>query len=125
MWRGLFVSNNDGSHLKATRFKPGQSGNPGGRPVGTRLKITALFLNKLAEDFETHGKSAIVRAREEDPVGYMKVVAGLLPKQVEQTKPMDDLTDAELVAGIALLRARLTGAAGDGAGEAAELQKAH
>ena len=32
---------------KATRFKPGQSGNPGGRPAG--LSITRLVRQKLQE----------------------------------------------------------------------------
>lgn len=100
-----------------TRFKPGQSGNPGGKAKGTRNRLTAAFLHALADDFDEHGKRVIERAREEDPVGYMKVIGALLPKQVEQTQPLEDLTDAELVAGIALLRARLAGSAGAGAGE--------
>jgi hypothetical protein len=91
-----------------TRFKPGQSGNPGGKPHGARNKITAAFLNALAEDFEEHGKKAIQDARQEDPVGYMKVCAGLLPKQIEQTSPLDDVTDPELIAAIAFLKTRLS-----------------
>lgn len=95
-----------------TRFKPGESGNPGGKVKGARNRLQARFLNELADDFDQHGKAAIVRAREEDPMGYVKAVAALMPKQVEQTQPLEDLTDAELTAGIALLRARLTGADG-------------
>lgn len=93
--------------LKDFEFKQGQSGNPGGRPKGTRLKLQGSFLTRLADDFETHGKDAIQAAREKDPVGYIKAIASLMPKQVEQSQPLDDLTDAELVAGIALLRSRL------------------
>lgn len=97
-----------------TRFKPGQSGHPGGKPLRARNNLQVSFLNALCKDFDEHGKDAIERARVKDPVGYMKVCASLMPKQVEQSKPLDDLTDAELVAGIALLRARLTGGAGEG-----------
>ena len=99
---------------KDTRFKPGVSGNPGGRPVGTRLKLQGKFINALADDFELYGKEAIERARTEDPMGYVKTIASMMPKQVEETKPLEDLTDGELVAGIALLRARLTSGAGEG-----------
>jgi hypothetical protein len=100
----------------ATRFKPGQSGNPGGKPVGSRNRLTAHFLNALADDFEVHGKQAITDARTADPMGYVKVVGALMPKQIENTQPLDDLTDGELLAGIALLRSRLADSSGAGGG---------
>ncbi len=95
-------------------FQPGQSGNPGGKPKAARNRLQGGFLNALADDFDAHGKDAIVRAREEDPMGYVKAIVALMPKQVEQSQPLDDLTDAELTAGIALLRSRLSGATGEG-----------
>lgn len=97
-------------------YQPGQSGNPGGRPLGARTKLTALFLNRLADDFQEHGKKALVEAREKDPMGYIKAIAALMPKQIEATQPLDDLGDAELIAAIALLRSRLTQDAGEGTG---------
>ncbi len=102
-------------------YVPGQSGNPGGKPLGARNKLTALFLNRLSDDFQEHGKKAIVEAREKDPMGYVKAIAALLPKQIEATAPMDDLNDAELLAAIALLRSRLTEAAGEGSAQESEL----
>lgn len=108
-----------------TPFKPGQSGNPGGKPKGARNRIQGAFLNALADDFDLYGKAAIVDCRERDPVGYVKVVASLLPKQVEETKPLDDVTDADLVAGIALLKAQLAGSSGEGAVSAPESQPTH
>lgn len=96
------------------KFEPGKSGNPGGKPKHARNRLQGNFLNALADDFDTHGKKAIERAREEDPMGYVKAIAALMPKQVEQSQPLDDLTDAELTAGIALLRSRLSGGAGAG-----------
>lgn len=101
-----------------THWKPGHSGNPGGKPTASRNRLQTRFLYELAADFDEHGKKAIVEAREKDPMGYVKAIAALMPKQVEQTQPMDDLTDAELLAGIALLRARLTGGTGAGAEQA-------
>lgn len=107
------------------RFKPGQSGNPGGMAKGVRNKLNGDFLRALSRDFDKYGKKAIEEAREKDPMGYVKVIASLVPKQVEQSQPLEDLTDAELVAGIALLRARLTGGAGEGSGTASESSQTH
>jgi hypothetical protein len=105
----------DGSkNLTAPRFQPGQSGNPGGKAKGARNRLTGAFLNALADDFDDHGKQAIIDARTQDPMGYIKAIGALMPKQVEQSQPLDELTDAELVAGIALLRSRLAGSAGAG-----------
>jgi hypothetical protein len=108
--------------LTAPRFKPSESGNPGGKPKAARNRIQGAFLNALADHFEQHGKRAIERACEDDPMGYIKAVASLMPKQFEQSQPLEDLTDAELTAGIALLRARLTGSPGEGTSAPGEPQ---
>lgn len=60
----------------------GQSGNPGGLSKGSRRKLTDAFIRALARDWAQHGEGVIKRVREEDPVAYVKVVAGLLPKDV-------------------------------------------
>jgi hypothetical protein len=96
----------------------GQSGNPGGRPVGARNKLQGDFCNALAADFAEHGKRALEAARNDDPMGYIKVVASLMPKQVEPTKALENLTDDELTAGIDFLRSHLVGRAGEGSGDA-------
>lgn len=84
-----------------TRFKPGVSGNPAGRPKGSRNKVTGDYLAALCGDFSEHGVQAIETAREKDPMGYIKMVASLLPKYVEvPERPHDDLTDEELLARI-------------------------
>lgn len=107
------------------QFKPGTSGNPGGKPAGARNRLSTKFVHDLLEDFEAHGKEAIQAARTDDPVSYVRVVASLLPKQVEQSQPLEDLTDAELVAGIAFLRSRLTGDSGEGIVASSEPSQAH
>lgn len=115
----------DASLANLQPFKPGQSGNPGGKPKAARNRLTVGFLTVLADDFDRFGKEAMANAREKDPMGYVKAIASLMPKQVEQSQPLDDLTDAELTAGIALLRSRLTGGAGEGEGQAVEPSTAH
>ena len=106
-------------------YKKGQSGNPGGKPIGARTRLNARFLNALADDFHEHGEEAIQLAREKDPMGYVKAIVALMPKQIENTQPLEDVTDAELLAGIALLRSRLAESAGAGAGEAGEPTQTH
>lgn len=100
-------------------FKPGQSGNPGGRPTGARNRLQGTFMNALADDFDAHGAQAIVDCREQNPAAYLKTIASLMPKELEIKRPLEDLTDDELDGAIALLREKLTDARDAGAGEAA------
>lgn len=111
------AASSDSGGYADTRFKPGQSGNPGGKPTAARNRIQARFLNTLADDFEEHGAQAIVDCREKDPARYVQIVAALMPKQVEQTQPLEDLNDEQLTAAIGFLRSRLTEGAGAGANE--------
>jgi len=67
----------------APAWQKGQSGNPAGRPKGARSQLTEDFLKALADDFESNGVAAIEKARETDAVGYVRIIAGLLPKHVE------------------------------------------
>lgn len=69
----------------ANRFKKGESGNPGGKPVGARNELGAAFLKDLLADWKASGAAAIQVLRAEKPDVYVKVVAELLPKQEEQT----------------------------------------
>lgn len=66
----------------ATQFKPGQSGNPKGRPVGSRQRLGEKFINDLAADYDVHGAAAIVTLRTEQPAAYIKIVADLMPKDL-------------------------------------------
>jgi hypothetical protein len=63
-------------------FKPGQSGNPAGRPKGSRARFGEAFCDAVLDDFEQHGSQAIEQARLKDPVGYLHVCARLVPKDV-------------------------------------------
>lgn len=116
---------NEKSLANLRPFQPGQSGNPGGMAAGTRNRLNAAFLKAIAEDFQTHGKEAIQAAREKDPMGYVKAMCALQPKQIEQTRPLDDMNDAELLALLEYLRTRITENAGAGASEKGEPSQAH
>jgi len=94
----------------ANQFKPGQSGNPGGKPVGSRNRLQGDLMRALSEDFAAHGKAAIAQCRTEKPDVYLRIVASLMPKELEAKRPLEGLTDEELEAGIALLREYLIAA---------------
>lgn len=54
-----------------------------GRPNGSRAKLGSVFIDALYDDFLENGVEAIKLAREDDPMGYLKVIAFILPKTVE------------------------------------------
>lgn len=91
-------------NLLPHRFMPGQSGNPGGKPVGARNQIQGDFLRELSEDFKAHGRSAIEAMRRKDPSGYVRTVAALLPKTIEVSTSMDDLNDETIDRAILAVR---------------------
>jgi len=68
---------------KPHRFQPGQSGNPAGRPKGARHKLGEAFLLALQKSFEEGGAEAIEKVKAEKPDQYLKVVASILPKEIE------------------------------------------
>ena len=98
--------------MEEMKFKPGHV--PTHRPQSTRARLHGSFFHALAADFEKFGPKTIEAARMIDPMGYVKCVASLMPKQFEQTTALEELTDAELVAGIAFLRSRITHGTGEG-----------
>lgn len=76
------------------QFKPG---NPG-RPKGARNKLGEQFIADLYEDWQKHGVETLARVRDEKPDQYLKVVASILPKDLNvNINQMDDLTDEQLI----------------------------
>lgn len=108
----------------AAPWKPGQSGNPAGRPKGSRNKLGEQFVQALQTDFETHGKQAIETVRAERPHEYLKVVASLLPKQVEiKEGTFDGVSDDQLAALVAAARSALGITESGGSGEGASSEQ--
>ena len=62
-------------------FRKGHAGGPG-RPLGSKNKLSESFLHALAEDFEKHGKDAIARICKTSPGEYLRIIAGLVPKEL-------------------------------------------
>jgi hypothetical protein len=91
---------------KTGKFLPGHSPTPGGgRPVGTRNRLTTHLLNVLCKDFEEHGEAVVKITRIERPVEYLKIIASLLPKELQvNDAKLGDMTDEEIAGLLATVR---------------------
>jgi hypothetical protein len=85
------------------RFLPGNTGGTG-RPKGSRNKLGEAFIQDVYADWVEHGVAAIVQVRQERPHEYLKVVAGMLPKELKITNE-SDLSDEQLIESIRQLDA--------------------
>jgi len=96
-------------------WKPGQSGNPKGRPKGSRNKLSEDFFRDLCEAWQAFGKPALETMAMLYPVEFVRLVASLLPKEPEATTipAMERLSNAQLDALIAELQSGLDPAATD------------
>ena len=83
-------------------FRPGQSGNPLGRPRGARDKLGTAFVQALAQDFHVHGAKVIAKVRRDRPHDYLKIVASTIPKDTPEepllSRSPDLFSDEELTA---------------------------
>lgn len=86
------------------QFKPG---NPG-RPKGARNKLGEAFLEDMYEAWKTQGKSVIEAVIADKPEQFLKVVASILPRDLNvNINNMDDLTDDQLIERIRSLDAAI------------------
>lgn len=84
-----------------------KAGNPG-RPKGSRNKLGEAFLEDMLADWEANGPAAIREVRETKPDAYLKVVASILPKDLNvNINQTDHMTDEQLVERIRSLDAAI------------------
>jgi Family of unknown function (DUF5681) len=67
---------------KGHRWQKGQSGNPAGRSIGARQKISERLLADLASVWEKHGESVLERLAVTEPGKLATIAYGLLPRDV-------------------------------------------
>ena len=63
---------------ETTQFKKGNQG--GGRPPGSKNKISEDFLQSFHKAWLEHGEAALQRMVDERPAEFIKVAASLIPK---------------------------------------------
>ena len=88
-------------------WKPGQSGNLNGRGKGTRNQLAEAFVADLHSKWEEKGIEAIDKMATDDPSGFVRVVASILPKEIHGKDELSDVSDAELAAFLDTIRASL------------------
>jgi hypothetical protein len=77
------------------RFQPGHHST--GRPKGSRNRLSGDFIKALADEFEAHGAEAIRICRIEEPATFLKIVASLMPKEIDiTTTAIQEIDDSEL-----------------------------
>jgi hypothetical protein len=79
--------------------KPFEKGRAktGGRLKGSRNVIGEAFLKDLAAEWEVSGSAALKIMAKEDPSGFVKVTAALLPKEFEITQTqLMEIPDEEI-----------------------------
>jgi hypothetical protein len=92
-------------------FEKGESGNPAGRPRGSRNRATLLMEGLLADDAEAIGRKAIAMAKQGDMAAIRLCMDRLAPARkgepvAFELPPLDKPADsvaaaAEIVAGVA------------------------
>jgi hypothetical protein len=93
-------------------FEKGRA-KTGGRAKGVRNRLSHSFLEPLHKDFVEHGEEVIRIVRVERPHEYLKVVAYLMPKELEIIDSrLQDITDDELIAYIEYAQRQLAGRVG-------------
>ena len=66
----------------AGSWKPGASGNPRGRPIGSRQAIADSLIPDVAHKWREHGNEVLDRLIAEEPKAFAQLAASLCPKEV-------------------------------------------
>jgi hypothetical protein len=93
-------------------WKPGQSGNPKGRAVGSRHKLSAQYLDDSYRVWQEEGIDALRKCARNSPARYIAIMAQLIPQhfKVEHEHTLAGLSVEELSEKLAEARQRLIAA---------------
>jgi hypothetical protein len=84
------------------------SGNPSGRPLGSRHRIAEMLLRDLADEWEKSGPAVLQKLAVDEPATFAKIAYGVLPKdvlvRVEHDNSISLLSDEEIAAALETIR---------------------
>ena len=118
----------DTTGKKLTTFQAGAEwkGNAKGRPKGSRNKLGEDFISALQESFSQHGPATIEQVRTERPHEYLKVVASILPKELNvRTDALNEMSDDDLAAILGAVQSAVLAGAYAQAGSGSETAPGH
>jgi hypothetical protein len=78
----------NGRDVKSGRFVAGNTGN-GGRPKGARNKLGEAFVEDLRDCWNRRGIEVLERCADEDPAALLRVIASLMPKDLNLSIGLD------------------------------------
>lgn len=91
---------------KTGRFLTGNIG--GGRQKGSRNRLGEAFIEDLLHAWESQGPAAIQTVIETKPDAFLKVVASLMPKDLNvNINQLDEMTDEQLIRRVRTLDAAI------------------
>lgn len=112
--------------LDPYKWKPGQSGNPKGRPQNAKQKLSDAFLADMLEAWQAKGKDAIDRVIEERPHEFIKAVGAIVPKDINvKASAMDELTDDDVASLIGAVQSAILASPSPAAGSGSETPSRH
>lgn len=88
------------------RFLPGNSGGAG-KPKGSRNKLGEAFIQDVYAKWREKGADALTEMVANEPGAFVRVVAGILPKEMVIKDELSDVSDEELAALVAAARQAL------------------
>ena len=72
-------------HVNGRMWPPGVSGNPNGRPVGSRTVFSQGFLKDLASVWAEEGRETMVKTARDNPSVFFATCARLIGPEVKLT----------------------------------------
>jgi hypothetical protein len=69
-------------------FLPGNAASPG-RPKGSRNRLAERFLEDIYRKWKKHGADVLERVIHDDPTAFAKIVAHILPRELDTTLNMN------------------------------------
>jgi hypothetical protein len=70
---------------------------PGGRPLGSRNKLTESFLADVEASWRKHGAVVLDRVAQEEPAQYLRAICTLMPKEAALSLSIDHHIEIEQV----------------------------